>query len=148
MEKASVVDKPDCNHAELRQSKKVRHLKRMARLGSKQFQKTVKFVRNSSSQIRILIKDSNEILSDIDKAASLNDVFSHNFNSAISPLNEACAQNFMVDHSTMPSETILCTEEEVLHLLIASDTSKASGPDGVSGNMLKNTAMSTVRFLL
>ena len=119
----------------------------MAHLGSKQFWKTEKFLKNSSSQICTLIKDSNEILSDIDKAASLNVVFSHNFNSAISPLNEAYARNFMDDPSTMPSETIFCTEEEVLYLLI-SDTSKASGPDGVSGNMLKNTAMSTVRFLL
>ena len=30
-------------------------------------------------------------------------------------------------------EDILCTEQEIFNLLIALDTSKASGPDGISG---------------
>ena len=34
----------------------------------------------------------------------------------------------------------MCTEDEVLGLLLSTDTSKASGPDGVSCQMLKATA--------
>ena len=44
-------------------------------------------------------------------------------------------------------EDILCTEQEILNLLIALDTSKASGPDGISGKMLKGTAISIVPVL-
>ena len=47
----------------------------------------------------------------------------------------------MVDPSATPCETI-CTEEEVLHLLLVKDTSKTSGPGGISGKMLKNIALS------
>ena len=48
----------------------------------------------------------------------------------------------MLSLSTTPPETISCTEEEVMGLLLAVDTSKALGPDGISGKMLKNTALS------
>ena len=48
----------------------------------------------------------------------------------------------MVDPSTAPSKAIFCTEEEVLHLLLAIDLSKASGPDGISRKIFKNTAIS------
>jgi len=42
--------------------------------------------------------------------------------------------------STFPKE--ICTEEEVLNLLLTVDTSKATGSDGISGRMLKSTAHS------
>ncbi len=38
---------------------------------------------------------------------------------------------------------LLCTESEVLEMLCTLDTSKASGPDGISRMMLKYTACST-----
>ena len=37
---------------------------------------------------------------------------------------------------------LLCSEEEVLSLLLFLDVTKANGPDGISANMLKNTAHS------
>ena len=37
---------------------------------------------------------------------------------------------------------LICTEEEVLHLLESIDVSKLSGPDGISGRMLKAVATS------
>ena len=125
----------------LRQSKRD-HLKRMSSQGSKQFWKTVKFLKKTSIQIPTLKKGSDEISSNAGKASLLNEVLSQNFNLAIPPLTEADSQHFMVNPSTIPPQTILCTEEEVLGLLLAIDTSKASGPDGISGKMLKNTALS------
>jgi len=41
----------------------------------------------------------------------------------------------------MPSE-LLCTSEEVEHLLLNLDESKASGPNGISATMLKCTTNS------
>jgi len=41
----------------------------------------------------------------------------------------------MVSPSAIPPETIFATEEEVTGLLLALDTSKASGHDGISGKM-------------
>ena len=37
---------------------------------------------------------------------------------------------------------LLCTEDEVLELLLVLDTSKANGPDNISAKMLKSTAVS------
>ena len=43
--------------------------------------------------------------------------------------------------STCP-EDLLCTTEEVVSYIQALDANKASGPDGISTRMLKNTALS------
>lgn len=50
-----------------------------------------------------------------------------------------------VDNDTMDSNTdeypeLLCTEEEALDMLRTLNTSKATGPDGISAAMLKATA--------
>ena len=42
---------------------------------------------------------------------------------------------------------LLCTEDEVLELLHALDTSKANGPDNISAKMLKSTAVSIASVL-
>ena len=39
-------------------------------------------------------------------------------------------------------EDILCTEDEVFHLLSSVDPTKAAGPDRLSARMLKHTATS------
>jgi len=41
----------------------------------------------------------------------------------------------------------LCTEEEVLKLLLSLDVTKSSGPDGISANMLKATAITIASSL-
>ena len=42
------------------------------------------------------------------------------------------------DHECAPE--LLCTEDEICAFLKSLDTSKASGPDGISARMLKATA--------
>ena len=39
-------------------------------------------------------------------------------------------------------QELLCATEEVEHILLALDKSKATGPDGISATMLKCTATS------
>jgi len=112
----------------LRQAKKD-HLKKVSSQGSKQFWKTVKFLKKASSQIPTLNNGSTIASSNVDKASLLNEVLSQNFNSSVPPLTEADSQTFSVNSSAELPENILCSEEEVLGLLLAIDTSKASGPD-------------------
>ena len=49
--------------------------------------------------------------------------------------------DYNLDPSCCPEE-FLCTEEEVIDLLLSLDTTKANGPDGISATMLKSTAYS------
>ena len=133
----------------LRQSKKG-HLKKMSKLGSKQFWKTIKFLGKTSSQIPNLKTDSKEASTTADKVSMLSEVFSKNFNSDLPPLSESDCQQFTVDPSSPPPESIesiLCTQQFVSNLLNGLDTSKASGPDGISGYMLKGTAQSIASSL-
>ena len=123
----------------LRQAKKD-HLKKVSSQGSKQFWKTVKFLKKASSQIPTLNNGSIIASTNVDKASVLNEVLSQNFNSTVPPLTEADSQTFSVNSSAELPENIFCSEDEVLGLLLTIDTSKASGPDGISGTMLKNTA--------
>ena len=51
------------------------------------------------------------------------------------------ADDYNLDPSCCPQE-FLCTEEEVIDLLLSLDTTKANGPDGISAIMLKSTAYS------
>ena len=74
-----------------------------------------------------------------EKASLLNNAFSQNFNPSLS--NEEC-KDFYVHPSVPLCDEILCTEEEVFNLFKNIDPSKASGPDGISGRMLKQTAQS------
>ena len=55
---------------------------------------------------------------------------------------EASLQSFSADPSAVISEDSLYTEEEIFNLLLSIDTSKVSGPDGILGKMLRNTAPS------
>ena len=45
-------------------------------------------------------------------------------------------------------EELLCTEEEVLDLLLALDTTKSNGPDGISAKMLRGVACSLAPVLV
>ena len=56
-------------------------------------------------------------------------------------------QCFIADPKSAP-EDILCTEQEMFNLLNALDTNKASGPDGISGRMLKGTAVASITTAL
>ena len=50
-------------------------------------------------------------------------------------------EDYNLNPSCCPKE-FLCTEEEVIDLLLSLDTTKANGPDGISATMLKSTAYS------
>ena len=65
-----------------------------------------------------------------------------NFNTTFPPLSEFDQQCFIADPLASAPEDIPCTEQEIFNLLNALDTNKASGPDGISGRMLKGTAVS------
>ena len=73
---------------------------------------------------------------DKDKANLLNSFFATCFNTSHPPLSVDSSNN---RDSECPDE-LLCTSEEVEHLLLNLDESKASGPDGISATMLKCTA--------
>ena len=68
----------------LRQAKKD-HLKKVSGQGSKQFWKTVKFLKKASSQIPTLNNGSIIASTNVDKASVLNEVLSQNFNSTVPP---------------------------------------------------------------
>ena len=121
----------------LRQSKKS-YFKTLGKCGSKS-SGTVKQLRKTSKGIPTLKTTSSEASTSIGKATLLNEVFTQNFNSALPPLTQADWQSIHADPSLCP-DGLLCTDDEVLGLLLSTDTSKASGPDGVSCQMLKATA--------
>ena len=79
---------------------------------------------------------------DFDKATLLNRYFSQSFNQSVSPLTD---DNISMSDSTNPllcPEEFLCTEDEVLEILLSLDTKKANGQDSISARMLKSTAQS------
>ena len=51
---------------------------------------------------------------------------------------------FVTTSSDCPSE-LLCTEDDILELLLSSDTTKANGPDDISAVILKATAPSIAK---
>ena len=70
-------------------------------------------------------------------------MLSQNFNYDINKLSISTNYQFVVDSSQPVNEDILlCFDEEVLCFLRAIDVTKAFGPDGFSGHMLKGTAES------
>ena len=109
----------------------------------KSFWKVTKYLTKQTSSIPILKDhDGNVIHDDEEKATLLNEFFSQCFNSAQPPL---CSSDFESLDQPSPDECPeqdLCSEEEVLEMLLSLDTSKSNGPDGISATMLKATATS------
>ena len=105
---------------------------------SKSFWKAVKYLNKSPTGIPALVYENVEASTDKEKADLLNNFFSSCFNSYSSPVSDfpTC--------STTKSDilSIQCSVEEVVCLLSALQLGKASGPDGISPHMLKNTASS------
>ena len=76
---------------------------------------------------------------DQEKAEVLNSFFAECFNSSLPSLSSG--ENFCSnEEDDVCPDDFLCYEEEVLELLQSIDTTKANGPDGISGTMLKATA--------
>jgi hypothetical protein len=70
------------------------------------------------------------------KATLLNEVFEKNFNTQIPPLT---TDIIPAEPSECP-ENLLCSEDDILEIILSLDTNKASGLDGISVRMLKETA--------
>ena len=116
---------------------KKKYLKKASFEGSKRFWKAVKNIRNPSNQsIPVLREDSIVASSNAEKASLLNKTLARNFNYNFPVLSPPNIQEYII----YPTSEVLCSEEEVFSLLCTVDVAKASGPDGISGYMLKGTA--------
>ena len=102
---------------------------------TKQFWKSVKVLNRKSSSIPSLHHGPSLLSTNQEKADTLNSFFSQCYNYSVPPLLPA-------DRGPVNScpEDLLCTIEEVTELLKSLDTTKATGPDGISSKMLKMTA--------
>ena len=107
---------------------------------SKQFWKVVKLVNKQHTQIPSLYFEQSEATTHREKADMLNSFFSKCWNYSIAPLHNQAKIYF--DCSSICPDYLLCTVEEVIHLIKGLDTSKSNGPDGISAQMLKSTALS------
>ena len=103
----------------------------------------MKYLKKKGATIPSLTDSTGQTaISGAQKADMLN-FFSQCFNHAFPPLSSEGEQLNLTDNDC-PGH-LLCNEDIVLDLLLSLDTSKASGPDGISAKMLKNTATSIYR---
>ena len=117
----------------------------MKSASSKDFWKAVKNLNGSQCTIPTLNHSGETATSDNEKATMLNNFFSSCFNHSIPPISPSSGSE-TPNPIYFPPE-ILCTEDKVLELLRALDTSKANGPDNISAKMLKSTAVSIAPVL-
>ena len=109
---------------------------------SKQVWKTVKILNKYNVTIPALERNGTTVTKDFDKASILNQYFPECFNMAQPPLS---SRNEESNNGNCP-EDFLCTEEEVYETLLSLDTSKANGPDDISGTALSITPVLTQLF--
>ena len=110
---------------------------------SRHFWSSVKKLRKKKSSIPPLISRSGGLLlSDCSKANLLNEFFSSCFNTSSPPLS------FSSIPATSPCPPdLLCSVDNILHLLLHLPSDTATGPDGISSRMLKSTAYSIAPVL-
>ena len=113
---------------------------------TKEFWKVIKLLNGKGSQtIPVINHDGRQLVSDQQKADALNYFFHSCFNTTLPPLSEE-GNSLVLDPAACPEE-LYCSEQEVYELLTNLDHKKASGPDGISGRMLKGTATSVAPVL-
>lgn len=103
---------------------------------NKRFWKLVKQLNGNKSCIPTLRTGDSVADTDALKANFLSNQFSKNFNSAFPPLTK---HDVISPVDDCPSDYLI-SESEVFTYLANIDCSKASGSDGISGQMLKRTA--------
>ena len=118
-------------------SAKGRYMRQLNPKDTKRFWKVMKFLNRRVKSVPMLSDGPNVACSANEKANMLNKFFVTCFNTAFPPLSPSAAQPRL-----NPGEDMLCTEDEVFHLLGTLDATKASGSDGISSKMLKFTAAS------
>ena len=110
---------------------------------SHHFWSTLKKFRKKSSSIPPLLSRSGCLVhSDLSKANLLNEFFSSCFNTSSPPFNPS--PNSV---ASLCPPNLLCSTDNVLHLLLLLPSDTATGPDGLSSRMLKATAHSILRLL-
>ena len=108
----------------------------------KEFWKAIKYLSKKQSSIPTLVdEDGKEAANGLQKANMLNSFFSKCFNRSSAPLKDWSETDIRPNHDELPDE-LICDEDSVYDLLATLDVSKSSGPDGISGKMLKHTAVS------
>ena len=92
--------------------------------------------------IPTLLQGDQTATSDVEKAELLNAFFSTCFNRSHPPLNELPFDPSATSDNDPSLDEIYCTVPEVEQLLCGLEVSKACGPDKISAQMLKHTALS------
>ena len=96
-------------------------------------------IRKKHTTIPTLLHNNISASSPQDKANVLNSFFSSCFNSSTPPLSASTTPP--PPPSSLPPG-LLCSTDDVLHLILNSPLNTASGPDDISAQMLHNTALS------
>ena len=98
----------------------------------------VTFVRPNKPFLQIY-NPPTSIFTNAEKANCLNKYFSNCFNTALPQLSQS--EFLYLDPDKCPSN-LLCNDSEVYNLLVGVDVTKSTGPDNISGRMIKSTACS------
>ena len=85
-----------------------------------------------------MVSNGSKVEGSKEKAILLNHFFHDYFNKTLPPL---APQPSLLSPDGCPAD-LLCSEEEVFDLISSLDTSKSTGPDGISARMLKSVATS------
>ena len=75
-----------------------------------------------------------EISSPAEKTTLLSEMFGKNFNTKLPPLT--ANDTISLEPNNCP-ENLLCSEDDILEIILSLDTNKASGLDDISARMLK-----------
>ena len=105
---------------------------------SKAFWRAIKLLNKQESSIPTLVSNGSKVEGSKEKATLLNHFFHGCFNKTLPPL---VPQPSLLSPDGCPA-VLLCSEEEVFDLISSLDTSKSTGPDGISARMLKSVATS------
>ena len=130
------------NHvvAMLRQSKQS-FFNRLNDADSKTFWRTVRLLNHQQTSLPTLHHNGTAIELSESKADALNNFFYNCFNHRFPPLASSDSEYAYKELLSQDCpQHLLCTEDTIFDLLVALDTSKSTGCDGISGKMLKSTA--------
>ena len=97
----------------------------------------MKGLNSKGTSIPTLFSSNGTKISPAEKATLLNEVFGKNFNAKVPPLT---ADDIISVEPNECPENLLCSEDDILEIILSLDTNKASGLDGISVRMLKETA--------
>ena len=121
-------------------SAKQKYFDSLSTAGNKKFWKTVKLLNKQQVSIPTLQEDGVSAVTDEEKSNMLNEYFSKCWNHSEPPLSDS----FVNDPVEQDDSTVdlLCSTDEIIHLIQGLDVTKANGPDDISARMLKATASS------